>query len=92
MILPLIKNTISMLPFLQRKPVGNDIRGVDLPLLNLFQHQIHIPGGGALAHFQGNVFGEKVSEGEVIIFIAVHAYQGHRSGFSDALGGCFDGG
>lgn len=77
---------------LQRKLVCNDVRGVILPLLNLLQHQVHIQGGGALAYFQGNVFGEKVSEGEAIIFIAVHARQGHRSGLSNALGGGPDGG
>lgn len=77
---------------LQRKLVCNDVRGVILPLLNLLQHQVHIQGGGALAYFQGNVFGEKVFEGEAIIFIAVHARQGHRSGLSNALGGGPDGG
>ena len=34
-ILPLIKNTVGMFPFLQRKLVCNDIRSVDLSRLNL---------------------------------------------------------
>lgn len=51
---------------LQRKLVCNDVRGVILTLLNLLQHQVHIPGGGALAYFQGNVFGEKVSGGKLL--------------------------
>lgn len=58
--------TMTFSTQLQRKLVCNDVHGVILPLLNLLQHQVHIQGGGALAYFQGNVFGEKVSGGKLL--------------------------
>lgn len=71
--------------------MGDDICRVKFTFLNLLQYQIYISGGRALAHFQGDILGKKVSKREIIIFIAIDAYQGYGSRFSDTLGSCFYG-
>ena len=65
-IFPLIKDTISMPPLLQGKSVCDDVRGVNLSFLDFLQHQVRISSGWTLAHFQGDIFGKKVSKRTVL--------------------------
>ena len=46
------KDFIAILRVFQVHPMGNDKRGINIPLLNMFQQQRHVLGNVRLSHLK----------------------------------------